>query len=157
MRRILGMALLVMLATSLSFAQAAKSKSAAGGDVEKKIAALQEEGRQAALKGDSSWLEKNAADDYSAISSVGEYMSKSEAVSRMKSGTVKYEAIDVIDQKIHVYRAAAVFQGHARLKATREGKDIGGEYWGTWVWVNQNGAWKLAASETTRVPAEGAK
>lgn len=153
MRRVLLVVALMMVGTLLSFAQMGKEKTKqAGGDVKQQITDIMEEGRQAALKGDSSWAEKYMADNYVGVNSIGDKIdSKSAAISQMKSGKVKYESIDPIDKEVLVHGNSAVYLGHARLKATRDGQEIGGEYRGMWVWAKQGGQWKLVANQSTKV------
>jgi ketosteroid isomerase-like protein len=151
MSKFFGFVLILALAVSFSIAQSNKGKKSSGGDAEQQISQLMEEGRQAALKGDSSWSEKYMADDFSSVNSIGERLPKSETISRMKAGTVKYEAIDPAEHHVAVHGDSAVYQGKSHLKATRDGQDISGDYWGTWVWSKQGGNWKLVSSQSTRV------
>jgi hypothetical protein len=147
-----------LLTTVLSFAQMGKDKSKAGGDVKQQIMQMMDEGRQAALKGDTTWSEKHMADDYHGVTAMGEVIgSKSEAVSRMKAGKVKYESIDVEEKDARVHGDSAVYTGRAKVKATREGQDISGEYRNTWFWAKQGGQWKLVASQSTKVMGEASK
>lgn len=158
MRKLIVIVVLSFLATGLSFAQMGKDKSKAGGDdAKQQIMQWMEEGRAAALKGDSSWNEQHMADDYVGVNAIGERISKSEAVSRMKSGKLKYESIDVEEKDARVYGDSAVYTGRARIKATRDGQDISGEYRNTWFWAKQGGQWKLVASQSTKVMGEGSK
>lgn len=158
MRKLIVAVMFSLLVTVLSFAQMGKDKSNAGGDVKDQIMQVMEQGRQAALKGDSSWSEQHMADDYVGVNAMGERIdSKSDAVSRMKAGKVKYEAIDVEDKDVRVHGDSAVYTGRARLKATRDGQDISGDYRGTWFWAKQGGQWKLVGSQSTKVMSEGSK
>lgn len=158
MRKVFVAVALLMMSVGLSFAQEAKSKTKAGGDVKQHIEQIMDEGRQAALKGDTSWSEKYMADNYESVTATGERIdSKSDAISRMKSGKVKYESIDVEDKDVRAYGDSAVYSGRAKLKATRDGQDISGDYRGTWFWAKQGGQWKLVASQSTKVMGEGSK
>lgn len=151
MKKFFGLVLILALAVTFSIAQSGKTKKSAGGDAEQQISQIMDEGRQAALKGDTSWSEKYMADNFFGINALGERLPKSESISRMKAGKVKYESIDPVERHVTVSGNTAVYQGKAHLKGTRDGQDIGGDYWGTWVWSKQGGNWKLISSQSTAV------
>lgn len=150
MRKILATTLVLGVVTLLAYGQSSQSSSGSSG-VEQQITSWMEQSRNAALKGDTSWLQQHAADNYVSVNAMGERLSKSEAISQMKSGTLKLESIDVIDRDARVYGDTAVYQGHARLKGTYNGHDMSGEYRATWVWAKQGGTWKLVSHQNTRV------
>jgi ketosteroid isomerase-like protein len=121
------------------------------GNVEQEIKSLQEESRKAALKGDASFLEKYLADDYVAIDGNGGIVTKAQAIQALKSGTIKYESIDVRDTKIRTYGNTAIVDSLASLKLTSDGKPISGDFRATFVWVKQKGNWKRVAFQSTPV------
>lgn len=131
-------------------AQFAKDKNAAGG-VEEQIKAYLEQSRQAALKGDSSFAEKNLADDYTRVTAEGKELTKSDVVNALKSGDVKYESIEPGDAKVRVYGNAAVATYTVQVKATNKGQDTSGNYRLTRVFVKRNGKWQEVAFHQTRV------
>lgn len=119
--------------------------------VEQQIRSLQEESKKAALKGDASFLEKYLADDYVGIDGTGAIITKAQAIQDFKSGTVKYESIDVHDTKIRTYGNTAVVDSLASVKLTMNGKPISGDFRATFVWVKQKGNWKRVAFQSTLV------
>src|SRR5260370_42272949 len=60
-----------------------------GGSVEQQIKTLHEQSRQAALKGDASFLEKYLTDNYVGIGGDGRKMPKEQNNQRLKSGALK--------------------------------------------------------------------
>jgi hypothetical protein len=66
----------------------------ATGNIEEQIKALHEQGRQAALKGDSSFAEKYLADDYIGVGGNGQLRTKAEVIQMFKSASLKYESIN---------------------------------------------------------------
>ena len=130
---------------------AGKEKGKKGGSVAEQIESLSDQGREAALKGDASFLEANTTDDYTAIGNMGNIMSKSDAIQMRKSGDVKYSAIDVSDKKVRVYGNTAVLTATADLKGTIKDHDISGKYRIAQVWVKQGGKWKIANMQSTKV------
>lgn len=143
MRRILAMAVLTTAVSALAFAQAAGT--------EQQILDLEKQARAAAVKGDATFLERHSTDDYMSTNPRGVLRSRAEAIADLKSGALKYTAIDADDQKVRVYGDTAVLTGHSTIKATMNGQDISGEYRVTRVWVKQGGEWKVAAFQSTRV------
>ena len=122
--------------------------------VKEQINKLQEESRQAALKGDTSFLEKYLSDDYVGIDGSGAPVTKDQAIQELKSGAIKYESIDVHDTKIRAYGNIAIVESLASVKLTSNGKPISGDYRATFVWVKHRGTWKRVAFQATRVTPE---
>jgi len=143
------LALVVCTALCLSSSAIAQGKKSAGG-AEGQIKALLDQSRQAALKGDSSYLEKNAAEDYTRVGPDGKRVSKSEWVSSIKSGDVKFESIETSDVNVRVYGNAAVATYAADVKGTSKGQDVGGHIQITRVFVKQGGKWQEEAFHSTR-------
>ena len=143
---------LLMIALQLALAQTEKTaKDHNGSNVEAQIKTLADKGRESALKGDTSFVEKNTTSDYMAILPNGNMVSKAEVIQMRKNGDVKYESIDLADQKVRAYGNTAVLNATASTKGTIKGNDISGKYHITQVWVKQGGAWKLANMQSTKV------
>jgi hypothetical protein len=122
-----------------------------GGTVEEQIKALHERSRQAALKGDTSYLEKYLADDYVGIGGDGKMFTKAESIQMRKSGAIKAQSIDERDVKIRVYGNTAIVNALAFVKVTVDGKAISGDHRATFVWIKQKGSWKEVAFQVTPV------
>jgi hypothetical protein len=131
-----------------------KQSPKGGGVFEQQIRTLQDQARDAALKGDTAFLEKYLADDYEGIGGDGTPNTKDQAIQMRKSGVVKYEAIDVRNMKIRTYGDTAIVNALASVKLTVNGKAISGEHRATFVWVKQSGNWKQASFQVTPVMAE---
>src|SRR2546430_4114562 len=155
MKQLLLWAGVLVLALQIGMAQttdkAPKEKAKKGGSVAEQIEKLWDEGREAALKGDASFLEANTTDDYTAIGNLGNVMSKSDAIQMRKSGDVKYSSIDVSEKRVGFYGNTAVLTATADLKGTIKDKDISGKYRIGQVWVKQGGKWKIAHMQSTKV------
>jgi ketosteroid isomerase-like protein len=148
MRHILVMAALTMAMSVSAFAQA--------GGVEQQIQDLEKQSRAAALRGDPTFGERHFADDYMATSPRGAVRTKAEAMADLKSGDVKYTAIDVDETKVRIYGDTAVMTGRATIKGMAQGQDISGQYRVTRVWAKQGGEWKLVAHQSTRIADQAA-
>jgi ketosteroid isomerase-like protein len=151
--------MLLLIAVALLAAPAAwgqgenppASSKKGGGSVEQQIKALHEQSRQAALKGDVSFLEKYLSDDYVGIAPDGSISTKDQAIQMLKSGAIKYDVIDEREVKVRVYGGTAIVNGLASLKLTVNGTPISGDHRATFVWVKQKGNWKEVSFEGTRV------
>jgi ketosteroid isomerase-like protein len=115
------------------------------------IKALHEEGRKAALKGDTSFLEKYLADDYIGIGGDGRVFTKTESIQRRKSGAVKIESIDELAVKVRMYEDTAIVNSLTSVRGMIDGKPIIGDSRATFVWVKQKGNWKEVAFQLTPV------
>ena len=124
-----------------------------GGSAEQQIAALTDQWVQAQLKDDTSFFEKYYADDAMIVHSDGKLYTKAEEIASLKSGSLKYESIDVRERKIHVYGDTAVVNFLISFKGVLAGKPYSGDLRRTQVWVKQKGNWKTAVYQVTRIPA----
>jgi len=124
-----------------------------GGSVEQQIKTLLDQSTQARLKGDSSFFEKHFADDATIVHSDGTISTKAQEIENMKSGTVKYESIEVRETKIQVYGNTAVSTQLVSFKGVLSGKPVSADVRVTGVYVKQKGNWKIVAFLNTRLPA----
>jgi len=139
---------LALLTCASVLAQDKKSKSSASG-VEQEILKLEDASRDAAVKGDASWIEKNLSDDFIRILSDGRVLDRQQFIDNFKK--TKYDAIDFTDRKVRVYGNSALVNLTANVKGTSDGKDISGTNRATRVWVKIKGQWKLVNFQSTRV------
>jgi ketosteroid isomerase-like protein len=105
-----------------------KGVAPAGSD-EQAILSIEDQLRNAALKGDTSFLQNNTSDDYVSISgATGRLATKAETMSMLQSGGLKYQSIDASEVKVHLHGDAALVTGLANVKGTLAGNDISGAY-----------------------------
>ena len=155
MKHLLWLGIVFVLALQPAVAQGDKAEKKEGkksGSVEDQIKKMADEGREAALKGDASFLEKNATDDYEFISGIGTVLTKSEAIAARKAGDIKYSSIEASDPKVRVHGNAAMYTATVNIKGTFKGNDVSGTYRIGQMWVKEGGAWKLANVQSTKVP-----
>jgi ketosteroid isomerase-like protein len=123
--------------------------SQSGGSAEQQIRALEEQARQAALRNDPSFLDQHATDDYVAITSTGDNMTKTQMVQAMRSGAIRYQSIEPRNLTVRTFGDTAIVNGEATLSMTRNGQPVAGNFRFTRVWVRQGGDWKIASFEST--------
>ena len=124
-------------------------------DVEQQIRALHDQGREAALKGNAGFFEGHMAASYFGIGGDGRLRTKAESIQDLRSGGIKYEAIDERDVRVDTYGDTAIVNSMAAVKLTSNGKPIGGDYRATFVYVKQEGNWREVAFQATPVAPEG--
>ena len=122
-----------------------------GGNAEEQIKALHEQGRQAALKGDSSFAEKYLADDYIGVGGDGQMRTKADVMQMFKSASLKYESINQRVLKIRTYGDTAVVNTEAAVKLRLNGKPTSGDFRAIFVWVKQKGKWREVAFQSTPI------
>ena len=143
------LALLVCTALCLSSSVIAQGKKSAG--AEDQIKALLNQSREATLKGDSSYFDKNAAEDYTRVGIDGKLLTKGEWVSAFKNGDVKIQSIETSNVKVRDYGNAAVATYTVDVKGAQNGRDISGKHQVTRVFVKRGGKWQEVAFHSTNV------
>ena len=154
MKHLVWVAMMLVLALQATLAQmekGEKTEAKKSGSVEEQIKKRADEGREAALKSDATFLEKNATDDYMFISGTGAVLTKSEAIELRKNGDIKYSSIELSDPKVRVHGNTAMYTATANVKGTLKGNDISGTYRLGQMWVKEGGSWKLATVQSTKV------
>jgi uncharacterized protein (TIGR02246 family) len=135
-----------LLSTPLVFAQ--------GSQTEQQISALSDAMIQANLKDDTSFYQKYYAEDATIVHGNGKLFTKEQEIADLKSGSLKYESIDVREKTIRTYGDTAVVHLLITFKGLLGGKEFGPiDLRRTVVWIKQKGDWKIVAWQVTR--AEG--
>jgi ketosteroid isomerase-like protein len=117
---------------------------------------LEEDWRNAMLKGNSAALDNLLADDYTAITAMGAIQNKQQAVANLRSGAFQLTALNVTDRKVRIYGSTAVVTSLADLTGTRNEQDVTGRYRYTRVYVrNSAGQWKIVSFEASRIQEPG--
>jgi ketosteroid isomerase-like protein len=150
-----GLSLVVwLLALSLAAsARATRPKSNAAGPAEeetvREIMDLERQAKDAALHRDAAFVERTLADDYVAITPLGQIVSKAETIAARKTAQLRYDAIDVSDMVVRLYGNTAIVTARAAVKGTELGEEFSGPYRFTRVWVRRNGKWLTVSYQAT--------
>jgi ketosteroid isomerase-like protein len=150
-----GLSLVVwLLALSLAAsARATRPKSNAAGPAEeetvREIMDLERQAKEAALHRDAAFVERTLADDYVAITPLGQIVSKAETIAARKTAQLRYDAIDVSDMVVRLYGNTAIVTARAAVKGTELGEEFSGPYRFTRVWVRRNGKWLTVSYQAT--------
>ena len=156
MKRMLAIAALTMTVSSLAIGQMtgnkANSSNQKGNSVEQAVMQMEEALRAAITKSDTKAYGRLVADDYVFTNQDAVVRTKAQVMSAYDSGSLKYESVKFDEIKVHAYGDAAVLTGRSTLKGQDNGKDIGGQFRYTRVYVKRQGRWQLAATQLTRIP-----
>jgi ketosteroid isomerase-like protein len=108
----------------------------------------------AMVKTDLIALANTYADDYVFTDPTGRVSHKAELLDSFKRGVITIRSQEISDIQVSLYGEVAVEIGKLVSQATRDGKDSGGTFRFTRVWVKRNGRWQTVAFQETRmIPA----
>lgn len=107
---------------------------------------------QAMLKNDLEALAPLLADDLVYIHSAAELETKQQFLERLRSGALRYRAIEPSETVVRTYGPVAIVTGRAKVKVTSSGNDRELEMRYTSVYRNTGNRWQLVSWQSTRVP-----
>jgi ketosteroid isomerase-like protein len=105
----------------------------------------------AMVKADLTALANTYADDYVFTDPAGRVSHKAELLDSFTRGVIKIRSQEISNVQVNVYGEVAVEVGQLMSQATRDGKDSGGTFRFTRVWVKRNDRWQTVAFQETRV------
>jgi ketosteroid isomerase-like protein len=147
--------LCTLLMAALSFAAqhiSVHPKVAVGSEDDetiREIIDMEKQAREASIRRDADFSARTLADDYVAITPLGQVTTKQDTVSARKSGQLRYETINVSDMVVRVYGDTAVVTARADVKGHQLGEDFSGPYRYTRVWVRRTGHWQAVSYQAT--------
>src|SRR5207245_3157640 len=110
---------------------------------------MERQAKEASLRRDPEFPQHALAEDYVAISPLGQITTKQDTVSSRKSGQLRYDNIDVSDMVVRLYGDTAIVTARADVKGHQLGEDFSGPYRYTRVWVRRNGRWQTVSYQAT--------
>ena len=115
----------------------------------REIVDMERQAKEASLRRDADFPLRTLADDYVAITPLGQVTTKQEALSARRSGQLRYESMNVSDMVVRLYGDTAVVTARADVKGHQLGEDFSGPYRYTRVWVRRNGRWQTVSYQAT--------
>jgi ketosteroid isomerase-like protein len=115
----------------------------------REIVDMERQSKEATLHRDADFTQRTLADDYVAITPLGQVTTKQDAISARKSGQLRYESLSVTDMVVRLYGDTAVVTARADVKGRQLGEDFSGPYRYTRVWVRRNGRWQTVSYQAT--------
>jgi ketosteroid isomerase-like protein len=118
-------------------------------EIIREIVDMERQAKEASLHRDADYAQRTLADDYVAITPLGQVTTKRDTVAARRSGQLRYETIDVTDMVVRVYGDMAVVTARADVKGHQLGEDFSGPYRYTRIWVRHNGRWQTVSYQAT--------
>jgi len=118
-------------------------------EIIREIVDLERQAKEASLRRDADFPKRTLADDYVAISPLGQVTTKQEAISARRSGQLRYDTIDVSDMVVRLYGDTAIVTARADVKGRQLGEDFSGPYRYTRVWIRRAGRWQTVSYQAT--------
>lgn len=127
---------------------------ASAGAGEAEDAVLQAQDRRFALTagGDLDELARLMTDDMNYTHSTSTVDTKAEFLASLRSGRVRYVSIEPEERTVRIYGRSSVVQGIAHVLVKVEDRDVDVRLRFTELYVEKDGAWKMALWHSTRVP-----
>lgn len=97
-------------------------------------------------------LEALLAEELTYTHSSGQVETRAQFLESLTSGTLRYRSLAPSDVSVRAYGDVAVATGRVEVEATSQGNDLKLSLRFTEVWVRRDGAWKLTAWQSTRLP-----
>jgi ketosteroid isomerase-like protein len=118
-------------------------------EVIREIVDLERQAKDAAIHRDASFSERTLADDYVAISPLGQVINKADTIAARKTAQLRYDSIDITEMVVRLYGNTAVVTARADVRGKELGEDFSGPYRFTRVWVRRNGHWLTVTYQAT--------
>jgi ketosteroid isomerase-like protein len=115
----------------------------------REIVDLERQTKEAILHRDAEFSMRILAEDYVAITPLGQVTTKQDAISARRSGQLRYESMNVTEMVVRLYGDTAVVTARADVKGHQLGEDFSGPYRYTRVWVRRNGRWLTVSYQAT--------
>jgi hypothetical protein len=115
----------------------------------RQILELEREAKDASVHRDAAFAERTLADDYVAITPLGQVITKADTVAARRSGQLRYDSIDVSDMVVRVYGNTAVVTARAEVRGKDLGEEFNGPYRFTRVWIHRGGHWLTVSYQAT--------
>jgi uncharacterized protein (TIGR02246 family) len=120
-------------------------------DAGEEIRALEQKRVAALVAGDVKALENIFSDDLTYTHSSGKLETKAQFLDGIKSGAVKYDAMNHQDVQARAYGDAVILNGTSEVKVKSEGQPLAFRIRFIAVYVKQRGQWRMVAWQSTRI------
>ncbi|MDR3737422.1 MAG: nuclear transport factor 2 family protein [Terracidiphilus sp.] len=151
--RSVSLALLLVLVLFSAFAPALRAMPhGARHEVRHEIDQLEDRWRKAMIHADIPALDALLASDYMGITANGTLQTRDDLLATVRSGALRFQAIDVSDRKVRLYGTTALVTCRAEITGSGPTGDLSGAYRYTHVYAREaNGTWMIVSFEASRI------
>jgi len=157
MDKIIGFFLGGALLISVFTVHAAERKDAYTARDEADVLQLESQWASALQTGDTVIMDRLLAPDYTGVDPSGAPMSKSQELDMYRRGDLKFESVQVGEQKVKVYIGGVIVTGKSTVKGKFKGEDISGDYRFIDIFERKPAGWQVVYSQLTKVETEADK
>jgi uncharacterized protein (TIGR02246 family) len=150
MKRIISVAAMLLISSSIAFAQTARDTSASNSD-EKAIHQVENEIVAALDHNDASALDRLWATDYMFVTPDGNIFTKAQRLALFQSGKTKLESYSRDEENVRVYGDTAVVIYRSTVKGQMFGQGVSNQRRVTTVLVKRDGRWRAVSQQSTRI------
>ena len=145
----LGLAAIVFASCARQPQESVAAARAGAEDVQQMLTGTERE--KAVDLASGRWTERWVADDFVITSADGQVHSstKKQGLDDIRSGAWKVETVSIDNVNVRVFGNAAVVTATQTEKSQFKGKDSGGKFQYTHVWVKRDGRWQVVAAHVT--------
>jgi uncharacterized protein (TIGR02246 family) len=151
MRLILALILPALAFLSPVLGQTASRRPEHDAKAEREIRRLEEELKEAWVRADTEALDRLLADDWTVTHTNGRVQTKAQFIDALKSGRVKFEAIEFDDVKVRAYRNSAVVTARSTNRILFRGQESTGQVRVIRVYEKRKGRWQAVADQATGI------
>lgn len=142
----LAIALLLLATAGRALAVACEPVSA------EEVHAAEMQRYNAQAKDDYAAMDRIIGDDLVYIHTSSLVDNKSSYIASLRSGTVKYKAMRMIDHKVRIFECLAVMTGTASFDVNVKGENLTVNLRFTEAWAKRNGKLEFVSWQSTRIP-----
>jgi Domain of unknown function (DUF4440) len=122
-------------------------------EIVSEIQVLEQTLRTAVVDGKSAWWEKHLDEHYSGLEAERKVVTNAEAIALYSSPSLRYDEFNLSQITVRIFNGDCVIaNGRSAVKGSYQDKDFSGPYYFIHVWVKEGPDWKLASSQSTKLP-----
>lgn len=146
--------LAILAVQALLLGASAWPESAARESVEQRLTRWEEELPNMVLRHDTEAIRRLMADDFVGYDRAGRRLTQADVMAQTTSTQMEYDFLRHEDIQVRVFGKAAVATAITAVKGRYQGRETGGRFRFTHVWVERRGRWQIVAAQTTTLPNE---
>lgn len=116
------------------------------------IVNLEREAAHAIQLSDGTFFRRVYSDDFNGTLSHGETVDKTAFVNAVQSTAGKYQAFNVSDLKVHIYRDTAIATCLWSARAIVKGQSVSSQMRVMHIYVNGGSGWRVVAGQASALP-----